>query len=85
VVTLVAPTLFAAASLTSVEVFRVFIEASGAVGAPAALFSGMLAYLSFARGDPMDKVGEAATCGLAASCPLGLYLASRRSTARGLM
>lgn len=64
-----------AASLVSSEVFKVFVEAFGAVGAPAALFSGMLAYISYTRGDPMGKVGEAATLGAAASFPLGLYLA----------
>jgi hypothetical protein len=67
----------AAASLVSSEVFKVFIEAFGAVGAPAALFSGMLAYVSYSSNEPMDKVGEAATLGAAASFPLGTYLAAQ--------
>lgn len=67
----------AADSLVSTEVFKVFVEAFGAVGAPAALFSGMLAYVSYTRGDPMSKVGEAATLGVAASFPLGAYLATQ--------
>jgi hypothetical protein len=67
----------AAASLASSEVFKVFVEAFAAVGAPAALFSGMLAYVSYTSDDPMDKVGEAATLGAAASFPLGIYLAAQ--------